>query len=42
MPTSHRPRDGEALCELLKELRIGVNVRMVEEVTVDETAFAEL
>jgi len=34
--------DGEALCELLKELRIGVTVRMVEEVTVDETAFAEL
>lgn len=32
--------DGEALCELLKEKGIGVSVRMVEEVTVDEAAFA--
>ena len=32
--------DGEALCELLKELRIGVTVRMVEEVTVERGAFA--
>jgi restriction system protein len=30
--------DGEGLCELLKELRLGVNVRMVEEVTIDESA----
>ena len=34
--------DGEALCELLKELRIGVSVRMVEEVTIDEAALAAL
>lgn len=34
--------DGEALCELLKELRIGVRVRMVEEVTMDSEAFAAL
>lgn len=32
--------DGEALCDLLKEQRIGVTVRMVEEITVDDTAFA--
>jgi len=32
--------DGEGLCELLKDLRVGVNVRMVEEITIDEGAFA--
>lgn len=32
--------DGEALCDLLKDQKIGVRVRMVEEVTVDEAAFA--
>ncbi|GLS31640.1 restriction system protein [Mesorhizobium albiziae] len=32
--------DGEALCDLLKEQKIGVKVRMVEEVTADEAAFA--
>jgi restriction system protein len=31
--------DGEALCELLREHRIGVIVRMVEEVTVDDSVF---
>jgi restriction system protein len=34
--------DGEALCELMKTLRIGVSVRMVEEITVDEEALATL
>ncbi|MBL8558457.1 MAG: restriction endonuclease [Hyphomonadaceae bacterium] len=29
--------DGETLCHLLKERRLGVNVEMVEEVTLDET-----
>lgn len=28
--------DGDALCELLKDLKIGVRVQMVEEVTIDE------
>jgi restriction system protein len=32
--------DGQGLCELLKELRIGVSVRMVEEVTVQDAEFA--
>jgi restriction system protein len=32
--------DGEALCDLLKELKIGVTVRMVEEVAVDAAAFS--
>ncbi len=31
--------DGPGLCELLKELRIGVDVQMVEQVTVIESAF---
>jgi restriction system protein len=31
--------DGETLCELLKERRLGVNVRMVEEVDLDEGFF---
>ena len=34
--------DGAALCELLKELRIGVDVKMVEEVSVRESAFVAL
>ncbi len=34
--------DGETLCELLKELRIGVSVRMVEDVQLDEQAFLNL
>lgn len=33
--------DGDALCDLLKDRGLGVRVRMVEEVTVDEAAFAE-
>ncbi len=32
--------DGDALCDLLKEQKIGVKVKMVEDVTVDEAAFA--
>lgn len=32
--------DGEALCDLLRDLKIGVKVKMVPEVTVDEAAFA--
>jgi restriction system protein len=31
--------DGGALCDLLKDLRLGVGVRMVEEVIVDDAAF---
>lgn len=31
--------DGEGLCDLLKEYRIGLSVRMVEEVTIDVAAF---
>lgn len=34
--------DGEALCDLLKEHRIGVSVRMVEEVTIDEALIASV
>lgn len=33
--------DGDALCDLLKDRGLGVSVRMVEEVTVDEAAFAD-
>ncbi|MDP3895922.1 MAG: restriction endonuclease, partial [Mesorhizobium sp.] len=32
--------DGEALCDLLRDLGIGVKVKMVPEVTVDAAAFA--
>lgn len=32
--------DGDALCDLLKDRRLGVTVEMVEQVTVDEAAFA--
>ena len=34
--------DGAALCEILKDLRIGVEVRMVEEVAIKEAELAEL
>jgi len=34
--------NGAALCELLKAHRLGVSVRMVEEVSVDTAAFASL
>ncbi len=34
--------DGEALCQLLKEQGLGVSVRLVEEVTVDEAFFDEI
>jgi restriction system protein len=34
--------DGEALCDLLKELRIGVEVKQVEEIILDEAAFRDL
>jgi restriction system protein len=33
--------DGAALCDLLKDRGLGVTVRMVEEVTVNEAAFAD-
>ena len=31
--------DGENLCQLLKERRLGVDVQMVEEVSVNDTFF---
>jgi restriction system protein len=31
--------DGESLCNLLKERRLGLSVRMVEDVSVDEQFF---
>jgi restriction system protein len=31
--------DGETLCELLKQLKIGVDVRLVEEVKIDKATF---
>jgi restriction system protein len=34
--------DGEALCSLLKELKLGVRVRLVEEVDVDASFFAAI
>ena len=34
--------DGDALCDLLKKLRIGVSVEMVEEVTVHPDFFAKI
>lgn len=33
--------DGDTLCDLLKDLRLGVSVRMVEEVDVEAAFFAE-
>lgn len=34
--------DGDALCDLLRDLGIGVQVKMVPEVSVDETVFAAI
>jgi len=34
--------DGERLCDLLKEQRMGVNVRLVEDVEVSPDFFADL
>lgn len=34
--------DGDTLCDLLKSLRIGVSVRQVEHVVVDQKAFMEV
>lgn len=34
--------DGETLCDLLKELRLGVSVRLVEDVEVDKGFFASV
>lgn len=34
--------DGEALCDLLKQHRVGVSVRLVEDVSVDEAALAAI
>ena len=34
--------DGQSLCELLKQLRLGVAVKMVEEISVDATWFEGL
>lgn len=34
--------DGELLCDLLKDLKIGVLVTLVEDVTIDETALAAI
>ncbi|TGT53503.1 restriction endonuclease [Mesorhizobium sp. M00.F.Ca.ET.170.01.1.1] len=34
--------DGEDLCRLLKDTRIGVNVKMVEEIVIDEELFASI
>jgi restriction system protein len=31
--------DGETLCDLLKQYKIGVNVRLVEDVAIDKTTF---
>lgn len=34
--------DGEELCRLLKDTRIGVTVKMVEEISIDENVFATI
>lgn len=34
--------DGEALCQLLKEQRLGVQVRLVEEIGIDDAFFDEI
>ena len=34
--------DGEALCDLLKSLKLGVSVKLVEEVAVDEAWFTQI
>ena len=33
--------DGDALCDLLKSAKIGVRVALIEQITIDEPAFAE-
>jgi restriction system protein len=33
--------DGKDLCELLKKLKIGVSIRMVEHIMVEQEAFLE-
>jgi restriction system protein len=33
--------DGDALCDLLKNTKVGVRVTLIEEITIDETAFAD-
>jgi restriction system protein len=33
--------DGDTLCDLLKSAKIGVHVALIEQVTIDEAAFAE-
>jgi restriction system protein len=33
--------DGDALCDLLKSAKIGVRVALIEQVTIDESAFTE-
>ena len=34
--------DGETLCQLLKDRRLGVSVKMVEEVAVEEAFFKSI
>jgi restriction system protein len=34
--------DGENLCQLLKERRLGVGIQMVEEINVDESFFRSI
>jgi restriction system protein len=34
--------DGDALCDLLKSLRIGVKVETVESITVDQSSLSSL
>jgi restriction system protein len=34
--------DGDTLCDLLKSLRIGVSVQLVEHVVIDQKAFQEV
>jgi hypothetical protein len=34
--------DGDYLCDLLKQLRIGVSVQQIEHVAIDEKSFAEI
>lgn len=42
MPRFSGPRCRDDFCELLKNLKIGVKVKMVEEVEIDETVFASI
>jgi restriction system protein len=34
--------DGEALCDLLKSTKIGVTVILIEDISIDERAFAAI